>query len=221
MTFITNFNGNPNIGLFGYATNKYCLLSKEVQRKVVKEIEKTLNVKVQRISIAGTVLIGVFCAGNSKCLLIPALVFDDEIKKLDKTRINYEIIETRFTALGNNILVNDKGCLVNPKFEDTAIKQIEKALGVKVKRATIADLNTLGSLAILNKKGCLAHYEIKKKESQQIRKVLKVKVFSSSINRGSPYVKSGLMLNDLDYVVGDQSTGVEIGEVENALGFVR
>lgn len=221
MPFITNFNGNPNIGLFGYATNEYCLLGREVQRKVAKKIEQTLNVKMHMVSIAGTFLIGVFCAGNSRCLLIPSIVFDDEIRRLDKLKIKYKIIETRFTALGNNVLANDNGCLVNPKLEDKAIKQIEKALGVKTKRATISGLRTLGSLATLNKNGCLTHYEISKKESEQIRKLLKVKVFPSSINRGNAYVKSGLLLNDSDYVVGDQSTGVEISEVENALGFVR
>jgi translation initiation factor 6 len=221
MPFMTNFNGNPNIGLFGYARDEYCLLGRDIQGKIAKKIEKTLNVKVHKVSIAGTSLIGVFCAGNSKCLLIPSIVFDDEMKKLERLKINYEVIETRFTALGNNVLANDKGCLVNPELEDGAIKQIEKALGVKAKRTTIAGLNTLGSLAILNKNGCLTHYGINKKEAEKIRKLLKAKTFPSSINRGNPYVKSGLILNNFDYIVGDQSTGVEVSEMENALGFVR
>ena len=221
MPFMTSFNGNPNIGLFGYASNEYCLLGDDVRMKVAKRIAETLNVQLHRVSIAGTSLMGVFCAGNSKSMIIPSIAFDEEMKKLDKAGIRYEVIETRFTALGNNVLANDHGCLVNPDMEDEAIKQIENALRVKVKRATIAGLNTLGSLAVLNRHGCLANYDISEDETQEIRKVLKLKTLPSSINRGNPYVKSGLILNDLDYVVGDQSTGVEIGEVENALGFIR
>ena len=27
---VTNFNSNPNVGLYGYATDKYCLIGTEV-----------------------------------------------------------------------------------------------------------------------------------------------------------------------------------------------
>ena len=65
----TNFNGNPNVGLFGFATDEYCLLGKEIKKYVAKEIEKVLKVPVHQITLAGTSLIGAFAVGNSKILL--------------------------------------------------------------------------------------------------------------------------------------------------------
>ncbi len=221
MPFITNFNGNPNVGLYGFATNEYCLLGEDVADKLARKIKETLGVSTHKVSIAGTSLLGVFCAGNSNCLLVPSISFDDELRRLERLSIRHTVIETRFTALGNNVLANEHGCIVNPEFEDEAVEQIEKALGVKVKKMTIAGLNTVGSLAILNRSGCLASCEITKPESEQIRKLLKLRAFPSSINQGNPYVKSGLILNDSDYVVGEQSTGIEIAELDSALGFAR
>jgi translation initiation factor 6 (eIF-6) len=62
---MTDINGNPNIGLYGFCNDNFCLLGNEVPEKKFKEIEDVLKVKCHRISIAGTSLIGVFVAGNN------------------------------------------------------------------------------------------------------------------------------------------------------------
>ena len=104
---ITNFNGNPNVGLFGYCGEDFCLLGQGIPKRVCKEVEKILKVPVHKISIAGTSLIGVFCVGNKNGILIPSIAFEHEMKKLDELGIKYSLIDTKLTALGNNILIND------------------------------------------------------------------------------------------------------------------
>ena len=96
-----------------------------------------LKVPVHRVTLAGTSLVGVFTAGNSNCLLLPPICFEEELEALDKLGIKYEVIQTKLTAIGNNILANDNGALINPDFEASAVKQIKEALKVPVKEATI------------------------------------------------------------------------------------
>ena len=70
---IANVQGNPNVGLYGYANDQYCLLGTEVPSKTAKKIEKVLKVPTHRISMCGTSLVGVFVTGNNKCLLVPEI----------------------------------------------------------------------------------------------------------------------------------------------------
>ena len=91
---MTNINGNPNVGLYGFANNKYVLVGREVPAALAQEIGKVLNVPVHQISIAGTSLLGVFLAGNDHKLLVPSIAFDSELRVLDKLGIPYAVIET-------------------------------------------------------------------------------------------------------------------------------
>src|SRR3989338_10042705 len=94
---IASFNSNPNVGLYGYANDKYCLIGREVPEKLHKKIEEVLNVKTLVMTIAGTSLLGVFLSGNNKMLLVPSIAFPQELELLDKHKIKYKVIETKFT----------------------------------------------------------------------------------------------------------------------------
>ncbi len=219
--FKTHFNSNPNVGLYGYSTNEYCLLAKEVDNTNVKEIEKVLGVKVHKTNICGTSLIGVFLTGNNKCLLVPSIAFDRELKVLDKLGINYAVIDTDYTALGNNILCNDEIALVNPEIEETAKKQIGKALSVKVKDANIAEISTFGSFIAINDKGALVSSECKDFEKKFLEKSLNIECTLSTINNNSPYIRSGIIVNDKGFIVGSLSNPIEINDADITFGFLE
>lgn len=216
----TNFNGNPNIGLYGFATNKYCLLGREVPDKAAQQIGHVLNVPVHKITVCGTSMIGVFCAGNETKLLLPHIAFEAEVRQIERLGIPCELIKTRLTALGNNILCNDKGALVNPGFSAEAKKRIRQALDVRLNLGMIAELPTVGSVSVVNKNCAVLHQHAKKLEQKQIEQLLGVPTDTATINRGSPYIRSGVLANDTGLVVSDQSWGPEIGYVDNAL-FLR
>ncbi len=59
--FITNFNGNPNVGLYGLVTDSYVLLGKETPETHDKEIEEALGLPNERVTIAGSSMISFFC----------------------------------------------------------------------------------------------------------------------------------------------------------------
>ncbi|RME78465.1 translation initiation factor IF-6 [Candidatus Woesearchaeota archaeon] len=216
----TSINGNPNVGLYGYVTDDFALVGIEVPEDLVKEYEKVLKVPVHRITVAGTSLIGVFVAGNSKGILVPNIIFDDERAQLDKLGIKYTLIDTKLTALGNNILCNDQGALINPEFTDEQLQAIQDALGVPTQRATIANLEIVGACAAINANGGIVHREIEDTEKELVEDALQIEVEASTINLGSPYIRSGILTNSKGFIIGELSAGPEVTFADECLGFL-
>jgi len=200
----TNFYGDPNIGLYGFATDKYSLLGIKPRKITI------LKTKLKVSSIAGTDLVGIFAIGNKNGILLPKIAEDYEIKKLKK--FNIEIINSRKTALGNLILCNDNGCLI-PKDFSKFKKQIQDALDVEVDIGTIADLELLGSCARASNKGCLCHREATEKELEKIKNLLKVKVDIGTVGYGNPFIKAGIIVNSNGILVSDLTTGPELERI--------
>lgn len=219
-TLKTDFNGNPNVGLFGYCTNEYCLLGKEVSEQDAEAVAETLGVPVHRVNICGTSLLGVFLAGNSKTLLVPEIAFDYELAALDDLGIKYTIVPANETAFGNNVLCNDKGCVVSEEIPESARKIMLNALEVNVKEGKIADLDIVGSLAAMNTKGGLIHRDIADDEKELVEEILGIEFAPTTLNMGSPFVSSGILCNDNGMVVGNASGGPELVEAEEGLGFL-
>lgn len=216
----TNFNGNVNLGLYAYATDEYCLVGHDVPNERIDLMHQILKVPIHKISIAGTSLVGVFLAGNNNCLLVPKIAFDTELEILQKLKIHYKVIDTKLTALGNNILCNDTGCLINPEFGKPEENEIKDALKVPVKRTKIAGLTTVGALAALNEKGILIHRDSEDFELDFIETTLNLTAVTGTVNFGSPYIKSGVIVNSNGFLIGDISGGPEIQNADNAFGFL-
>ncbi|MBU1976083.1 MAG: translation initiation factor IF-6 [Nanoarchaeota archaeon] len=216
-----SIHGNPNVGLYGFCTEKYVLVGPEVPKDMHKTYEEIFQKPVKVLTIAGTSLLGVFLNGNKKCLLVPNIAYDYELEALDKLEIEYQVIESRLTCLGNNILTNDKYALLSPEYKEEDEKSIGEALGVPTKRRKLVDVNTVGSIAIMNDKGCLIHHEASKQDIDLISTNFAISVEHGSVNMGNPYVKSGILLNDHGFVMGDTSGGPEIVHADRVFGFLE
>ncbi|MBW2963790.1 translation initiation factor IF-6 [Candidatus Woesearchaeota archaeon] len=216
----TSFHQNSNVGLYAYTNDKFCLLSSMVPGKLEKDIKEALKVDLIRTNLCGTVLNGIFAAGNNKGLLLPHIVLDSELETLRNHKIKFEIITTDHTALNNNIVVNDQAALVSPDLEEhmDAIKKF-----LKLKKIEIFHLNkmpTVGALIVLGKKGCLVSKFASDKEMDFVADYFKMPVTRGSVNLGSPYISSGLVVNKHGFIVGERTGGPETVHIDEALGFL-
>lgn len=216
-----SYNGNPNIGLFCYANDKYCLVPYNFPESLQRKFQEVLKVPVYEVNAAGTHLLGVFFSGNEECLLVPEIMFDSELRVLDELKIKYKIVESEMTALGNNLLMSKHMCIASPDYKDDTLKEIEKAIKMPVKKGKIADLNIVGSLAKGNSKGMLVSAEAKEFELKFLKDNLKIKIMTGTLNFGSGYVSSALVCNSHGIVTGDVSGGPEIQNADEALGFIE
>ncbi len=217
---VTNFNGNPNIGSFAFANDKFCLLAKDVPKHIAKQIEKVLQVPVYQISICGSNLIGAFINGNNKKILVPGIAFDAELRQFEVLGIDYDVINTEKTALGNNILCNDNGVIISEDFtrEDKAL--IDKAFGMKSIAKKIAGLDVPGTLCIVNDKYGIINPCVSDAEMKFIEKTLKVELTTGTVNMGNPFPATGIICNKFGFVIGAVSGGPEIANADEALGFL-
>jgi translation initiation factor 6 len=219
--YVTDFAGNPSVGLFVYATDSYCLVGESVPDRNVEQIKDALDVPVHQLNIAGTSLLGVFLAGNEKTLLVPSIAFSYELEKLDELKIPYKVIDTKLTALGNNIVTNEKGALLNKEFEDNVKNQIAKVLDVPVLEEDIFDQSTVGSCLLLTKKGGIIHKEASDDQIDNLIEFFGVDIDVATVNRGAPQVASGVIANSNGLIVGKLSSGIEVTNVDELLGFLE
>ncbi|HIQ50278.1 MAG TPA: translation initiation factor IF-6 [Nanoarchaeota archaeon] len=200
-----NINGDPNIGLRGFATDSYALIGCEIPEVSI------LKTEIYIIKIAQTELSGIFAAGNSNGVILPKIAEKNEIAQLKNLDLNILILDTKETAIGNLILCNDKGCVISPLLKNN-LKEIESCLGCETIVSTIAGLSITGSCGIATNKGCLLHRDVKEEEAELIEDVLKVKVDIGSVG-GSPFVKSGIIANSYGLLIGDHATGPELERI--------
>ena len=212
-----NFHKDPNIGLFAFATDRFCLVNRFIRRKDTNLIKKVLKVPVYRTSVLGTGLIGIFTAGNSNGIVISDRIYDEEIEEMQRN-FDVLVLETKHTAFGNLILSNDKGCIISKDLKKYK-KDIRDFLGVDTRVGTIGGIGLVGSLGVCNNNGCLVHKWVTEKEKKFIEKILDVNVSPGSVNFGNPWVKSGLIANSNGFLAGDQTSGPELGLASETFGF--
>jgi translation initiation factor 6 len=131
LLFQTNFFGDHNLGLYGKACEKICILGKSLEEKREK-IEEVLKVKSVALTLSNTDLVGIFCALNENGIVLTRILTSFEKEKFLELKklfgMNLLILKSKFTAVGNLILCNGKGALISKLFSKKEKKEIEDCL---------------------------------------------------------------------------------------------
>jgi translation initiation factor 6 len=220
--YLSSIVGSASIGVYSLANDKIVIIPKMVPLKKAERTAEWLKVKLVHTSIGGSVLAGALACANSNGILLPNSIREEELAVIKSSfEGNITVMETKKTAYGNLVLVNDYGAVVDPRFKEPQIKQISETLGVEVFTGEIAGLPYVGSLAVATNKGVLAHPLLKDEERKILESVFKVPVDVGTVNCGLPYVGTGLIGNTHAAVAGSFTTGPEIFIIGNALDVVQ
>ena len=220
--YLWSIVGSASIGVYSLVNDEFVIIPQMVPLKKAKRTAEWLKVKLIHTSISGSVLVGALACANSKGILLPKSVREEELNTIESLfKGNIAIMETKKTAYGNLVLANDKGAVVDPRFKEPEIKQIASTLDVEAIPAEIAGLPYVGSLAIATNKGILAHPLLKEEEREILENTFKVPVDVGTINCGIPYVGTGLISNTHAAVAGSMTSGPEMFIIGNALDVVQ
>ena len=195
-------------------------LQKSLAKKTKRTVGSVLGARVVELCITDSTIIGSLLMLNSHGAVITEFA-DTATQKLVATQgLTVFPIKDVINAAGNDILANDHGALVHPDLKQATVKKISETLGVPVHKGTIAQLGTVGMAAVVTNNGCLCHPKVTKEEKQLLEKVFGVEVMIGTVNHGFPMIGSGLVANTKGAIIGNMTTGIEMGRIEEALGFL-
>jgi len=201
---------SSNIGIFLKSNEKYLLVPKGLAKTKISKLSEYLNAEPIDISIGGSRLLGPLIAMNNNGILVSKLADENEIKLLKKsTGLPVERLQSKYTSAGNLISSNDKGAIASTLLKE-AKNQIVDVLDVPLDFITVASFDHVGSLMVSGNVGSAIHPQATDKEIAKATKILKVDVDPITINRGLPYIASGIILTKEKAVVGSLTTGPEL-----------
>jgi len=218
MIKLSSYGGSPFLGVYCVASENYSLLPLDAGDEFVADLEEALQVKAIRCNIAGSHLVGSLSAMNSFGTIVSSLIEADELARMPKD-MNVHVLLDQHNAAGNNILANDFGAIVNPNINKTSLKMISKTLNVECVQSTIAGIDTVGAICRATNKGVVCHPATTEENLELLRKVLKVDAYRSTLNHGTTTVGACLVANGKGALVGDSSTSIELGRLEDALHY--
>ena len=216
MMRFSRHSGNPNIGVFAAANENLALISADASPEFERAVGEALGVKTIKTTVAGAHVIGSLVAMNSNCAVVSGLADSREAEVIEAC-VPCVLLDDSLNAAGNNILVNDYGAIVSPEYSEATARAIGEALGVEAVRSSIGGINTVGSACRVTNKGCACHMDATDEEIALIKDVLGVECIRTTVNHGVRSVGAGIIANSKGAVVGDQTTPIEMGKIEDAL----
>jgi translation initiation factor 6 len=207
------------IGVFATCTERLALVPQGTTPETCAIIEDALDVRVAETLVNGSVVIGALSRGNTNGFLFSYGINLKEMQELTDVRV--EILPGKMNAVGNIVLANDSAALVNPELSDKALEVIAGTLGVEVYRGTIAGIKNVGMAGVVTNKGLLVHPKVTDSEKEILEEIFGLQVNIGTTNFGTQMLGSGLLANSKNYLAGSDTTGPELGRIEEALGFVE
>ncbi len=200
---------SANIGIFMRANDDYIFIPKGFAHTKASRLEEFLSVKSVRVSLAYTRLLGPLMVANNHGIIVAGIVDDDELGTLRSTGLKVARLNSRLTAVGNLIAVNDRAAIVSTLL-DGCIDLIKDTLSVKVAQMSIASYHQVGAVLSCTNKGAVVHPDASDEEIERVSSILEVDVEPATVNGGVPFVSSGIVANSKAVVVGSLTTGPEM-----------
>ena len=216
------FSGSAYVGVFARATDDCLLVRPDIDDGLLAALTDELGVPAVRTTVAGSGTVGALVVGNSNGLVTSSRLTDVERDRFDEA-LDAPIAELpgRINAAGNVVLANDHGAYLHPDLPDEAVSIVEEHLDVPVDQGVLAGVRTVGMAAVATNQGVLCHPKSTDEELDHVEELLDVPADIGTINYGAPVVGSGLLANSHGYVAGEETTGPELGRIEDALGYIE
>lgn len=217
----TTIQGSLYVGVFARATDEIVLVANPIDASTREAVAAELDVAAVTTTIGGATTLGALAVGNGRGLVVSERLTDEERTVLEGS-ISGEVatIPGRMNAVGNCLLVNDYGGVAHPDLDDQSLSVVERTLDISVERLSIGGVKTVGTAAVVTDHGVLCHPKVNDDTLDRLEAILDVRADVGTVNYGSPLIGSGLVANANGFVAGRDTTGPELGRIEEALGFL-
>jgi len=218
---LLEFDGNPNIGLYAFVNNKFCLVGETISEDKEKEIESVLQVPVYKVNVLDTPLVGVFLAGNDEYLLVPESLNDKEIDYIKSIAQEHDVevitLSHKINTFGNNFCMGDREIIANADYGEKFLQYLADKTNCDIILLYGDDLVSAGALCYFSNGGYFFSQELEEENFSQIPNKVKA---GGSVNSGGIFVSSGIVGNDFGLLIGSASSTVEIQNITESLEYL-
>ncbi len=207
--------GNPLVGMYAKVSEEFAVVGVR-DDSFAEAIREELGVEVIKTTVAGSELVGALLTLNSNGAVVSSSITSKELEAL-RRKLEVKVGDTPMTCFGNNFCVNDRGGIANPEVDGKVISEASEFLGIEIVKGTIGGIKTVGMAAVITNRGGLVNPNITEWEQKKIESVMGVDVLAGTVNFGNDMVGSSVLANSKGCIVGRDTTGYELGIVEEAL----
>lgn len=209
---------SPNVGVFLKANDRALLVPKGMAGTKCDRLSRDLEVTAVPASIAESRLLGPLVAMNNRGALVSRLAEEGEMAEIaGGAGVTVARLESKLTSAGNLIAANDKFALVSPVLEPRAVQQVRDVLGTEVERMAMGEFYQVGAMVVATNGGAAVFPGLQEREVARVAELYGVDAYPTSVNKGVPFVASGLVANSKNALVGSQTTGPELVFITRAL----
>jgi translation initiation factor 6 len=202
------------IGLYCRAWEDLAIVPVQLDNVSRKTISEVLDVRIQESRMDPSGMYGVFSVMNTNGIIVGG-----NSGKIDFDPGNRQVLYLKdsINAVGNDIVANDHGALVHEDFDNKSVKMIEEALNVETVKGRMGIFQTVGSGSVATNKGMIVNPEVSDDDIEILKDIFKVPVSAGTANFGSPMVGASLIANTKGILVGEKTTSIEIGGIDDVL----
>ena len=212
---------SPYSGVFCATSEKLTLLPPGLLKEEYEDIGKALDTEIEIITIGGSRVIGSLICLNDNGIVCSNIANEREREKLEeiskKNKINFMILEDRKNAAGNNLLVNNNAGFCNPQITIKNREDIEETLKIEIMPKEFIEIETVGVLGCFSPSGALVHPDIDEEDKNIMKETIGTEIKNGTVAFGMPLIGAGLVCNSKGGVCGTNSTGIELGLVEESM----
>ncbi|HZD42662.1 MAG TPA: translation initiation factor IF-6, partial [Methanomicrobiales archaeon] len=217
MSATLDFAGDPNVGVFCRVLGDLAVVPPSAPAAFVDVLLEELDVEVIRTTIQESEIVGSLIAGNQHGIVVSGLALEGEIHTLEEHGEVLTIL-SGMNAAGNVMLANDEFVALHPDMDAEMVEEISSFLKVPAVRVTFGGVKTVGMAAVATNSGVLVHPRATRQELATLATVTDLLVGTGSVNLGGVLVGSGVIANTKGYVAGTQTSGFELGRIEEVFG---
>lgn len=214
--------GNPNVGVYVRATSSHLWVPPGLTQKNRDDLQAALGLEPIETTVGASTLVGSLVAANKNGAVVADIASDAEVAVFEDAGLAVMRLEhSRLNAAGNNILCNDKGAIVHHDIRKEDLAAIAETLDVEAVHGSVAGIPTVGTAAVATDLGVLAHPLCNEQDLSFIKRSLHVPARIGTVNHGHGLVGAGMAANQNGVAAGSRTTGIELGRIEEALGFLE
>jgi translation initiation factor 6 len=210
-----NISGDAAVGLYLVSNDDYTLIPPGLSEEAKQIIESTLGTTLVETTAGGYRIPGAFSVMTNNYLLLSNIYTEEEINHLrQELDMAIYVLDSDINVIANTVLVHDNKALISYLYSQQLEEELQKLLGVEVERIRLGPVDVFAQYLVPLEDKLLAAPIYSKDELKFFADKLGLeRIVQTTVNRGSIFLRSGMVANSKGILLGDLTTPIEYEQI--------